>query len=240
MQTVFISDLHLEPARDDISSQFIEYIESLGTETERLYIVGDLFEAWVGDDAPGPLGLQVIEHLARLTRRGVHGFFTHGNRDFLIGSEFLKQTGFTLLDEETVIDCYGTQVLLMHGDSLCTDDVAYQALRSVVRDPHWQADILAKSVAQRVALAREMRLQSSVQMQQKETAIMDVNQQEVEAVMRRHQVNFLLHGHTHRPNVHKFTLDGQPAQRIVLGDWYEQGSTVRWDKNGFELLELRR
>lgn len=238
MQTVFLSDVHLEPSRPDISARFFSYLNRLDSHTERLFIVGDLFDAWIGDDAPGPVGQQTIEHLARLSDSGVRGFFMHGNRDFLIGERFAQQTGFALLPEEQIIDCYGTRVLLMHGDSLCTDDIAYQALRKVVRDAEWQANILSMSVDQRLAMATEMRQQSAAQMSQKSEEIMDVNQQTVEEAMQQHDANLLLHGHTHRPCVHELVVNGKKAQRIVLGDWYEQGSVVTWDDRGFALTTL--
>lgn len=239
-QTIFLSDVHLDFARPDITAQFITYLESLKENTQRLYIVGDLFEAWIGDDAPGPLGEQIIQQLAALTDAGVEGFFTHGNRDFLIGEQFAERTGFTVLDEEVVIDCYGDKVLLMHGDSLCIDDVDYMALRRIVRDPKWQSQILSKSVEERLAYAEQMRAASNEQMSKKSAEIMDVNQTEVEHAFSRYNVKLLLHGHTHRPDVHKFMHEDEPVQRIVLGDWYQHGSVVQWDASGFELRTLPR
>ena len=239
-QTVFLSDVHLEFARPDITAQFLGYLDTLTDSTERLFIVGDLFEAWIGDDAPGPLGEQVIQQLSRLSDAGIKGYFTHGNRDFLIGELFSDRTGFALLGEEEVIDCYGTPVLLMHGDSLCIDDEDYQALRQVIRAPEWQKQILSKSVEERLALARQMRETSAIEMSQKSADIMDVNQIEVQHALSRHQVSVLLHGHTHRPQVHQFMHDNHRCERIVLGDWYEQGSVVRWSDGGFELQQLAR
>ncbi len=240
MLTVFVSDVHLDPRRADISAQFLTFLQSLPAKTERLFIVGDLFEAWIGDDAPDKLAQQVIESLAAVTNKGIAGFFTHGNRDFLIGEHFAAQTGFRLLGEAELIDCYGQQILLMHGDSLCTDDIEYQKLRMMVRNPQWQTQILSQSVEQRIALAQQMRTASAEQMSTKAEHIMDVNQSAVDHILDEMNTDILLHGHTHRPNIHRYQYDGRERTRLVLGDWYEQGSVIYWSAQGYELKQLAR
>lgn len=238
MLTVFLSDVHLDPRRTDITEHFLAFIDNLPPQCERVFIVGDLFEAWIGDDAPGEFGIQIMQSLAALTKRGIRGFFTHGNRDFLIGSAFADITGFRLMGDAEIIDCYGQNVLLMHGDSLCTDDVEYQKLRMMVRNPQWQQQVLQRSVEERLELAQQMRAASAEQMSYKDEYIMDVNQSAVDAAMSAHDVTYLLHGHTHRPNVHRYTADGTERTRLVLGDWYEQGSVIYWSAQGYELKQL--
>lgn len=203
-------------------------------------MLGDLFEAWLGDDDPEPEYRRVIAALRALADAGTRLFFMHGNRDFLVGERFSTESGCTLLGDHAVVDLYGERVLLMHGDLLCTDDVEYQAFRKMVRDPAWQARMLALPVAQRKALAAQVKAQTKAAVMAKAEDIMDVNDDAVADTMRRHGVRTLLHGHTHRPAVHRFTLDGKPAMRIVLGDWYTQGSSVRWDPSGFVLESLPR
>jgi UDP-2,3-diacylglucosamine hydrolase len=238
--TLFISDLHLDPARPDITTQALEFLDRETADAEALYILGDLFEAWVGDDDPEPEKRRVIEALRKLGDAGLPCFFMRGNRDFLVGEGFARDSGCTLLADPTVIELHGTRVLLMHGDTLCTDDQAYQAFRQMVRNPDWQRAMLAKPLAERLALARHLREQSTAAMAGKAEEIMDVNQGAVEAAMRTHGVRTLLHGHTHRPAVHHFELDGEEATRIVLGDWFTQGSVLAWDADGFDLRTLPR
>lgn len=238
MTTLFISDLHLDPARPDISARFFTFLSSKATNVEALYILGDLFEAWIGDDDPEPQKRKVIDALKATSDRGVACFFTHGNRDFLIGKRFEQETGCALLDDPTVISLYGDRVLVMHGDLLCTDDVAYQAFRRTVRDPHWQRQFLAMSVDDRIAYAERAREGSRQHIERAANEIMDVNQGTVDRFMAKYDVDLLLHGHTHRPAIHHFMLDRRERTRIVLGDWYEQGSFVWWDEGGFKLEAL--
>ena len=240
MTTLFISDLHLDPARPDITTQALEFLETGTRDAEALYILGDLFEAWVGDDDPEPEKRRVIAALRRLTDGGLPCFFMHGNRDFLVGEGFAADSGCKLLTDPTIVQMYGTPVILMHGDTLCTDDHEYQAFRAMVRNPDWQRGMLARPLAERVALAQQMREASSASMAGKSMEIMDVNQAAVEATMREHGVYTMLHGHTHRPAVHRFELDGHEAVRIVLGDWYTQGSVLSWDEDGYVLRTLER
>jgi len=240
MTTLFISDLHLDPARPDITTQALEFLDTETRGAEALYILGDLFEAWVGDDDPEPEKRRVIDALRRLSDEGLACFFMHGNRDFLVGEGFATASGCTLLEDPTVIELYGTRVLLMHGDTLCTDDREYQAFRAMVRNPAWQQGMLARPLSERRALARQLRETSAANMAGKSMEIMDVNQGAVEAVMQEHGIYTLLHGHTHRPAVHHFEIDGHEATRIVLGDWYTQGSVLSWNTEGFVLRTLPR
>lgn len=232
MTKLFISDLHLQAARPDISERFFRFLETEAAEAEALYILGDLFEAWIGDDDPDEHNREVQAAMRRLTDAGVAGYFMHGNRDFLIGDVFAERTGFTLLDDPVVHDLYGTPVLLSHGDAYCTDDVEYQAFRRQSRDPAWQRQVLSMSVEQRRALAGQAREESRAAMVDKAEDIMDVNAEAVAAALREAGVTTLVHGHTHRPAVHELDLDGTPATRIVLGDWYEQGTVLHWTPEG--------
>lgn len=234
--TLFISDLHLDPARPEIIRLFLSFLEGLDpAETPGLFILGDLFEAWIGDDDDNPALLPPLEALAGASARGIHIGLMHGNRDFLLGERFATRTGCELLAEPTRIDLHGTETLLMHGDTLCTDDHEYQAFRSLVRNPDWQADFLARPLTERRQIAAGLRETSRERTGEKAEEIMDVNQAAVEAVMREHGVSQLIHGHTHRPAIHRFELDGRPARRIVLGDWYEQGSLLRCNETGCRL-----
>jgi UDP-2,3-diacylglucosamine hydrolase len=238
--TLFISDLHLDPARPDITDQALAFFDTEARAADALYILGDLFEAWVGDDDPEPEKRRVIAKLKELSSGGLPCFFMHGNRDFLVGEGFAAASGCRLLADPTVIEIHGTQVILMHGDTLCTDDREYQGFRRMVRNPDWQREMLARPLAARLALAQQLRATSAASMAGKSMEIMDVNQDAVVAAMREHDVYTLLHGHTHRPAVHRFELEGRGAVRIVLGDWYTQGSVLSWDEDGFVLRTLPR
>ncbi len=238
MTTLFISDLHLDVDRPAGIARFLEFMQHEARHSSALYILGDLFEAWIGDDDTNPGYAPIIAVLADLKLSGVPCFFMHGNRDFLIGKRFATATGCTLLAENEVVEIEGDRVLLTHGDLLCTDDKPYMALRAVVRDPAWQREFLAKPPAERRRIADDLRSKSQTAIAAKSEEIMDANQSAVEAAMCRHDVSILLHGHTHRPAVHTFSIDGRDATRIVLGAWYDQGSVVRWDENGFDLATL--
>ncbi|HKL61824.1 MAG TPA: UDP-2,3-diacylglucosamine diphosphatase [Woeseiaceae bacterium] len=234
MTTLFISDLHLQGARPDITERFFRFLETEAAQAEALYILGDLFEAWIGDDDPDEHSREVQAAMRRLTDAGVAGYFMHGNRDFLIGAAFAERTGFTLLDDPVLHDLYGTPVLLSHGDAYCTDDVDYQAFRRQSRDPAWQQQVLALPIEQRRALAGKVRAESQAAMVDKAEDIMDVNAEAVAAALRDAGVTTLVHGHTHRPAVHEFDVDRSPATRIVLGDWYQQGTVLRWTPEGYD------
>ena len=240
MATLFISDLHLEADRPEIGEQFLEFLAGPARTADALYILGDLFEAWIGDDDPSPYYAEMKAAIRDLADSGVPVFFMHGNRDFMIGESFAREAGVTILEDPCVIELHGEKILLSHGDYLCTDDVEYQQVRAMTRNPEWQAMMLAKSVEERSAFARQAREQSQARYGTLNEEITDVNQDAVEAAIREHEVNVLLHGHTHRPAVHPFHVDERPVHRIVLGDWYEQGSAVEWDADGPRLEELLR
>ena len=237
MTTLFISDLHLDASRPEITRTFFEFLADEAPHADALYILGDLFEAWIGDDDDDPHHQAVIARLQDVSRH-VPVAVMRGNRDFLLGERFALMTDCRLMGDEEVVDLHGTPTLLMHGDSLCTDDVPYQQFRAMARSAKWQQGMLAKPLAERRAIARAARDESSAQNAMKAEAIMDVNAGAVADVMRRHGVRRLIHGHTHRPAVHGFELDGAPAQRIVLGDWYEQGSVLRVDADSAALSKL--
>ena len=236
--TLFISDLHLDPARPAITALFREFLASDAATAEALYILGDLFEAWVGDDDDSPETRALIKALRQCSDHGTPVFVMRGNRDFLLGERFAADSGVTLLNDPSVIELYGVPTLLMHGDLLCTDDTEYQAFRAQVRDPHWQAALLQKPLAERQAIAREMRETSRRQTAGKPESIMDVNADTTNDYLRRHHTRQLIHGHTHRPAVHDFELDGENARRIVLGDWYNQGSVLECTTSGCKLRQL--
>jgi UDP-2,3-diacylglucosamine hydrolase len=236
--TLFISDLHLDETRPHIIELFLEFLRDHASRAEALYILGDLYEYWIGDDAPSDALRPTIGALATLSRNGVAVYFIHGNRDFLVGREFARQSGCRLLPEAAVIDLHGERTLIMHGDTLCTDDKAYQAFRARIRNPITRKALLLLSVRMRRKLAQHLREQSRDAVGGKPAEIMDVNAQAVQFAMRNYGVRRLIHGHTHRPAVHEFQLDGRPATRIVLGDWYEQGSVLRCTPNGCDLEGL--
>ncbi len=243
MTTLFISDLHLDGARPDITDQFLDFLSREARSAHALYILGDLFEAWIGDDDPDPDKRRVLAAMKQVSAGGVPCYVMHGNRDFLLGKRFCADSGAKLIDDGTVIDLYGKPVLLMHGDTLCTDDHAYQRLRRIVRNPVVKFVLRNLSLAQRQKLAAKMREGSKAHIEAMDAAapaIMDVNTAAVERTFRRYGVDSLIHGHTHRPAVHELRVDGRKATRIVLGDWYDQGSVLRWRKEGFELAGLRR
>ena len=240
MATLFISDLHLDSGRPDIIAQFLGFLEGEARAADALYILGDLFETWIGDDAPEAGLGEALAGLARLTQSGVPCFVMHGNRDFLLGAEFCRQTGTHLLEDPVVLTLYGEDVLVMHGDALCTDDRAYQRLRATVRDPEWQRRFLALSPGQRATLASAARDGSRAHTAGVSYAITDVNADSVAGVLRAAGVTTLLHGHTHRPAIHSLEVDGRARRRIVLGDWHDQGSVLRWDRDGYVLAGLPR
>ena len=223
MATWFISDLHLNANQPALIQQACEFLEHLPANTDALYILGDLFEYWVGDDSlntPYTSALQcVFAGLQQLKQRGIPVYFQHGNRDFILGQAFADYTGLSLLPESVVIDLYGTLSLLMHGDTLCTDDVSYQQARVLLRNPQWQQQALSQPIAARIQQALVMRAQSQIHQMQAES-IVDVNQTAVIQAMQQANVTRLIHGHTHRPAHHKFLLHDQAVNRIVLGDWH--------------------
>lgn len=237
-KTLFISDLHLDPSRPQVTAAFARFLSEEAASAEALYILGDLFEYWVGDDQPHDGLESVFAGLAELTAKEVPVCVLHGNRDFLIGEGFLAETGAALLADGVVIDVAGEPTQILHGDTLCTDDAEYQAMRRVLRSSDWQSRFLSVSVEERIAQAQALREKSRVAQQSKTEYIMDVSQQAVEQSMRDAGVMRMIHGHTHRPAIHDFELDGQAAQRIVLGDWYDQGSVLSVSANEMTLSTL--
>lgn len=236
MTTLLISDLHLHAGAPEIAEGFLGYLERQARHADALYILGDFFEAWIGDDYQSAFETRIIEALAQLTKGGTRLYFMHGNRDFLIGEGFAQAAGATLLSDPSVIelDCVEgrKRVLLMHGDSLCTRDEAYMKFRAMARDPQWQAQILALPVEQRLELAKNLRSQSGEANSNKAEDIMDVTPDEVIAAMAKHGVRTLIHGHTHRPAVHELHVEGQPAKRMVLGDWQpDRGWEIRIEED---------
>ncbi len=236
MTTLFISDLHLDASRPEITRLFLDFLKRDAAHAEALYILGDFFEAWVGDDDDSELGKKVTHAIRELSDSGVPVFFMRGNRDFLIGPDFAQRAGLKILPDPCVLELYGKPTLLMHGDLLCSDDVAYQAFRAQVRGDIWQSQFLSQPLAARQAFAAQARAASkqhqSGLMNEQQENIMDVTQATVLSQMKRFGVNRLIHGHTHRPGIHQFYLDDISSSRIVLGDWYSQGSVLRVDAEG--------
>jgi len=232
MSTLFISDLHLDPSRPAVTDLFVDFLAGEATNADALYILGDLFEAWVGDDDPDPHHARVAEALAGLGGAGVPVRFLAGNRDFLLREAYAHKAGMEILEEPVRADVGGVTTLLLHGDVLCTDDAEYQQFRQMVQNPAWQEEFLSHSLAERKALAGRARMESQRRGAEKAEDIMDVNPGAVEALFREHGVARVIHGHTHRPAVHELTVDGEPCERIVLGDWYEQGSVLSVDADG--------
>lgn len=244
MSILFISDLHLDQTRPDITALFQRFVDEQASDAQALYILGDLFEAWVGDDEVSALATTVRSALAKLTARGVPLYFLRGNRDFLVGPGFADDTGAQLLADPCVLPLFGENTLLMHGDLLCSNDANYQAFRRQVRDPNWQQDFLAQPLAARQAFAAKARAasqehQAGLVEKNAREAITDVAPETVAATMALYGVTRLIHGHTHRPAIHALAVNGQPARRIVLGDWYAQGSVLRASADGFELAALQ-
>ena len=239
MSTLFISDLHLDAERPDITSLFGRFIDEEARSADALYILGDLFEAWVGDDDPSQTGAFVAQRLRGLRDAGVPVYFMRGNRDFLLGDAYARRAGVTILPDPSVVMLHGRPTLLLHGDTLCSDDVDYQQFRAQTRDPDWQRQFLAQPLEARLAFAQQARAasqtrQSGLKAQGTMDAITDVTPATVDGTFARFGVDSMIHGHTHRPAVH----DHAGGRRIVLGDWYEQGSVLRVDERGATLSSL--
>ena len=237
-ETLFISDLHLDPGRPEIIDLAAEFLTTRAIHADALYILGDLFEFWIGDDQPTAGLSPVLEAFETLKAQQTPIFFIAGNRDFLLGESFSTRYGITRLADSTVIDLYGESTLIMHGDTLCTDDTRYQQLRSMLRAPKWQQQFLALPLEERIRQALALREQSEAETGAKESMIMDVNPTTVSDEMAKASVTRLIHGHTHRPAIHDLEVNGQRAQRIVLGDWYEQGSVLVCNVNGCQLESM--
>ncbi|HEX7218373.1 MAG TPA: UDP-2,3-diacylglucosamine diphosphatase [Burkholderiales bacterium] len=236
MASLFISDLHLTEERPEANERFIELLEEKARGAEALYILGDFFEYWIGDDDLAQPFNAVIAALLR--NLSIPLYFMHGNRDFLIGERFCAATGATLLEDPTVHEIQGVKTLLVHGDTLCTDDHDYQAWRRTARNPAFQAQFLAKSIAERRQAILQMREKSKEVVAGKAAEIMDVNEGAVKEAMRRHGVRRLIHGHTHRPGRHALDLDGERAERWVLPDWYGRGGYLEVGRKGPKLVQF--
>ncbi|MFC4728242.1 UDP-2,3-diacylglucosamine diphosphatase [Coralloluteibacterium thermophilus] len=242
MTTLFVSDLHLEDARPAVTDLFLRFLREEAMRADALYVLGDLFEAWVGDDDPSDAGAAVAAGLREVADAGVPVAFQHGNRDFLIGHAYAARAGMRLLPDPAVVDLYGTPTLIGHGDQLCTDDAAYQAFRRQTRDPAWQAGFLAQPLEARLAFARQAREASRAHLAEVGAGpggdVTDVTPATVEATFARYGVVRMIHGHTHRPAVHALDVGGVARTRIVLGDWFDQGSVLRVDGDAVRLSAL--
>ncbi|MBI3068186.1 MAG: UDP-2,3-diacylglucosamine diphosphatase [Betaproteobacteria bacterium] len=237
--TLFISDLHLSPARQRINAVFFDFLARTAPQAEALYILGDLFEYWAGDDDTGPeLNRNVPAALKQLAAAGVRVYLMHGNRDFLIGERFLAACGAALIGDPLLMDFYGRPTLLMHGDTLCTDDVDYQRFRAQVRAAGWQCEFLAQPLARRRQTIEALRTESERHKRDKPAAVMDVNAVAVGQVLRQHGYPRLIHGHTHRPARHEHLVDNHACERWVLPDWYERGGYLRCDATGCTAVSL--
>jgi UDP-2,3-diacylglucosamine hydrolase len=239
MHSLFISDLHLHESRPQVTRAFFHFLHTQAIHAEALYILGDFFDAWIGDDDDSELLQDVADGLHKLNELGVAIYFMHGNRDFLLGEAYAAKAGMELIPDGIIIDLYGTPTLLMHGDSLCTDDVEYQQFRAMVRSPQWQQQILAQPLAARRTLAAQMREKSQSMNSLKAEDILDVSPAEVIAQMEAAGVTRMIHGHTHRPARHPLVIDGKPAERIVLGDWHNSGWCIKADQTGIELIDWK-
>jgi UDP-2,3-diacylglucosamine hydrolase len=230
---LLISDLHLEEQRPDITRAFLRFLEVRAAQAEALYILGDFFEVWVGDDGMTPFQHEIAGALRALSEGGTRIYLMHGNRDFMIGEGFCREAGCTLLADPHVAQLGGERVLLMHGDSLCTRDEGYMRLRRWLRNPLSLFILHNLSLAKRQQLAHKLRSSSKQETRMKASDIVDVTPDEVVRIMQRYKVHTLIHGHTHRPATHSLQSDGQPASRIVLGDWDLQGWALQVDESGF-------
>ncbi len=237
MNALFISDLHLSEERPHITAAFFAFLDQKTQGVDHLYILGDFFDAWIGDDDDRPLAETVANALQCVAAHGVQIFFQHGNRDFLLGEHYAARCAMQLLPALHVIETNGQRVLLAHGDQFCTQDAAYQQFRALVRNPAWQQDFLAKSLVERRAIAAQLRAKSKEANSLKAEDIMDVTPQEIETVLLQQQCSVLIHGHTHRPARHALALpNGVTAERIVLGDWTDQYCYLQWKNGVAELL----
>jgi len=238
---VFISDLHLAPERPQIIELFLRFADEVAAGADELYILGDFLEYWLGDDDPSPALKPVFDKIIELSEEHqTKVFFMHGNRDFLVGNGLAERCHFELIDDPYKINIQGQDVLLMHGDTLCTDDIEYQKFRQVVRSEQWQQDVLSKSLEERIQIAKNLRDQSKKSTKEKEETIMDVNQQETDKTFIENNVDIIIHGHTHRPAIHHKVINDLDTTRVVLGDWFETGSYLRVnDSSEFKLQSFK-
>ena len=231
--SLFISDLHLSPDTTEATDALLRFLRETAPAADALYVLGDLFEYWIGDEGlDHPYAGQIAQAFRALAVLGVRIYFMHGNRDFLIGARFARTSGMQLLPDPTLVPLYGTPTLLMHGDTLCSNDHQYQKFRATVRNPAWQQAFLAKPLDERIRMAREVRGKSEQAKQVKDITIMDVTPATVDDAFRAHHYARLIHGHTHRPAHHEHKVDGRACERWVLADWYDHGSYLLCDANG--------
>jgi len=226
MTTIFISDLHLDKDRPKVIRYFIDFLNNLESDIESLYILGDFVEYWVGDDDPGD-GLEEVFSSIKKKSNSIPIYFMHGNRDFMISEKFCNHHGMKFLKDPTKIKLHGKKILLMHGDTLCIDDIEYQKFRTMVRSPLWQNEMLKKSLEERINLAKMLRAKSLSETGTKDEVIMDVSNDEVISQLKKYDVDMIIHGHTHRPNIHKIISEDREYKRIVLGDWYDKSFILR-------------
>jgi UDP-2,3-diacylglucosamine hydrolase len=238
MRQLFISDLHLWDETPELEQLFHQFMEQQASKADELYVLGDLFEAWIGDDAMDAMAKRVINAFSHFSKQGGKLFFIHGNRDFLLGDEFLKATAGSLLPDPYPITLANQQAVLMHGDSLCTQDKEYIKFRDLVRSKDWQEDFLSRTIDERTKIARDIRQQSSKRGKVLATEISDVTPSEVTTLMQEFNVSLMVHGHTHRQNRHSLTINNQPAERIVLGDWGKTGSVLSIEDNIISLTNF--
>jgi UDP-2,3-diacylglucosamine hydrolase len=236
-ETLFISDLHLSASAPARTRLFVSFLQTRANKADRIFILGDLFDAYIGDDDTSSPNREVKAALSGLSQSGTRVFFLQGNRDFLIGAEFGRQTGVELLDDYAVIDLYGIRALVTHGDLLCTDDIQYQQARARIRTPEWQQNALSKPLLLRQCYARWYRFKSGLDKRGKTKEIMDVNADAVEQALRQYGTNVLIHGHTHRPGYHELEKDGQLSRRWVLPEWSETGYALVWQDTGAHRIE---
>jgi UDP-2,3-diacylglucosamine hydrolase len=239
--TLFISDLHLCSSHPHVTELFLLFAHDIAPKADSLYILGDLFEYWIGDDdLADPFNHSIAQTLREIADDGVKLYFMHGNRDFLLGEKFATTCGGTLLNDPLLIDLYGTKTLLSHGDALCTADAEYMAFRQQVRDPTFQQQFLAKPLSERRATVEKMRAQSEQSKKIKSMDIMDVTESAVHDLLRQYHYPRLIHGHTHRPALHQHNVDGKTSARYVLKDWNETGGYLHCDKNGCHAIKLNQ
>jgi UDP-2,3-diacylglucosamine hydrolase len=235
----FISDLHLALEKKEITQHFISFLNHQARNASAVYILGDLFDVWVGDDNNSSPIKQIKTKLKQLTDSGTQVFLQQGNRDFLLGQQFCKETGIILLDDYAVTDLNGDKTLLTHGDLLCSDDIAYQEFRKKSHTVEWKQNVLSKPLFIRILVARWYRFRSYFHKRKKSQDIMDVNQQTVVNIMKEHDCLRLIHGHTHRPAIHNFEINGKTAQRFVLAEWKKEGVEIlRWNSEGYKLENI--
>lgn len=233
---LFIADLHLDPSRADIIRTFGRFLEREAAQAEAIHILGDLFEAWLGDDAIS--GDEPVIRMLQQAAANTTVYIMHGNRDFLLGQRFATLSGATLLTEPSTVEIHGARTLLLHGDSLCTADEEYQQFRAMVRDPQWQQQFLAMPIEQRREQAKQARQRSQARNRELDERVMDVSPQAVDRALAEHDVQWMIHGHTHRPAIHRFTTATGPGARFVVGDWFEHGSVLRCTPERWQLETL--